>query len=104
MINGKFRTYDLALQSYHLGKNLKMEWHLRDQFLRALSSVVLNLAEGSGKDTRKDQRKFYVIALGSLREVQAICELGQIKQNEFLKNLDQTAASLFRLIQFYDPV
>jgi len=42
---------------------------------RASSSVPLNLAEGYGKLTRKDQRKFFHQSFGSLRECQAIIEL-----------------------------
>ena len=36
---------------------------LKDQFKRAASSIVLNLAEGSAKPTAKDRKKFYYISL-----------------------------------------
>ena len=48
--------------------NLKLREPLRNQFQRAVLSIVLNLAEGSAKSTPKDQRKFYRIAFGSLRK------------------------------------
>ncbi|MGE3386767.1 MAG: four helix bundle protein [Bdellovibrionales bacterium] len=38
-------------------------------------SIALNLAEGSGKETNADRRRFYQIAMGSLREAQAIIDL-----------------------------
>ncbi|MBI3534569.1 MAG: four helix bundle protein [Deltaproteobacteria bacterium] len=38
-------------------------------------SIPLNLAEGSAKPTSPDRRKFYFIALGSLREVQTLLAL-----------------------------
>lgn len=98
-----FRTYDLATKAYHLGKDLKMPRHLREQFLRSLSSISLNLAEGSGKIGRKDQKRFYLIAMGSMRETEAICELAQIKHSDFLLTLNHTAACLYRLIQSYGP-
>lgn len=98
-----FRTYDLATQTYHLGKDLSMPRHLREQFLRSLSSIALNLAEGSGKIGRKDQKRFYLIAMGSLRETEAVCGLAQIKHQDFLNSLNQTGACLYRLIQACGP-
>ena len=48
---------------------------MRDQLLRASSSVALNLAEGNARRTNKDRLRFFNIALASLREVQMICKL-----------------------------
>jgi four helix bundle protein len=42
---------------------------LRDQVRRAMTSVVLNLAEGCGKLSPRDRRRFFAIARGSLLEV-----------------------------------
>jgi four helix bundle protein len=92
-----FRTYKMAKQFYKACHALKFEVHFRDQLRRALLSIVLNLAEGSAKPTRKDRRRFYSIAMGSFREVQAILELNQ--NQEQLKASDHLAASLYRLIQ-----
>ena len=74
-----FRTYDLAKEFYQNCKSLKFNKHFKDQFDRALLSVVLNIAEGSGKRTKRDRQRFYSIAMGSLREVQAILELNELK-------------------------
>lgn len=62
-----FRTFDLAVQYYHAVKSLKLPGHLRSQLLRASASIVLNLAEGYGKFSRADQRRYYQIAFGSVR-------------------------------------
>lgn len=68
-----------------------------DQLLRSASSIALNIAEGSGKRTLSDQIRFYSIAMGSLRESQAILELEQVN-NEELENLgSQIGAILFTL-------
>ena len=93
----KFRTYQLALQFYQEGKGLKLPAPLRDQYQRALLSVVLNLAEGSGKLTMKDRRKFYSISLGSIREVQAILEI--TRNEKLLVSASSVAAHLYRLCQ-----
>lgn len=70
-----FKTYQLALQFHRACVELKVPSYLRDQLLRASSSVVLNIAEGNGKLTPADRRKFYSIALGSLREAMAAVEI-----------------------------
>lgn len=41
---------------------------LGDQFVRAVDSIGLNLAEGYARIGRKDQLRFYAIAEGSLEE------------------------------------
>ena len=70
---------------------------MKEQFERALLSVVLNLAEGSGKPSRKDRARFYSIAMGSLRETQAIFDLqGYVPQS---KLADRLGAHVYRLIQ-----
>jgi four helix bundle protein len=46
-----------------------------DQFKRAFISIPLNIAEGSGKHTRKDQSKFYDIARGSALECGACLDV-----------------------------
>lgn len=91
-----FRTLTLAINFYHQVKNLKFpNRHMKDQYDRALLSVLLNLAEGSAKPTKKDRLKFYSIAMGSLREVQLLLA---ITGNNRLKALsDPTAASLYCL-------
>ncbi len=49
---------------------------LADQLRRAASSIPLNFAEGYGKRTPKDQRRFFIIARGSTNEVAALLAVG----------------------------
>ena len=91
----KFRTYQLALELYREAKTVKLPHHLKDQLLRAASSICLNLAEGSAKPTDKDRAKFYAIAFGSCRETQALLE---IVDNRGLHKLsDRIGGCLYRL-------
>jgi four helix bundle protein len=92
-----FRTYDLAVALFHDCQRLKLRAPFKDQFERASLSVVLNLAEGSAKPTAKDRARFYSIALGSLRETQAILALTGSQAQ--LRRSDAVAACLYRLIQ-----
>ena len=55
--------------------------------------------EGAGRETKPDQRRFYVIARGSLRECQAIFQIAEVNNPELDKNADCLGASLYRLIQ-----
>jgi len=42
--------------------------HLADQLTRASTSIVLNLAEGAGKLSKPDKRRYYLTARGSATE------------------------------------
>jgi four helix bundle protein len=49
--------------------------HLADQFTRASMSVVLNIAEGAGKTSKPDKRRFYLTARGSATESAALLDV-----------------------------
>lgn len=92
-----FKAYQLAKEFHWACKRLKLPLYHQDQLLRASSSIALNLAEGSGKRTPADQRRFYGMALGSLRECEAILELEQLHSPELQNYTVQLGAMLFRL-------
>lgn len=90
-----FRCHSEAVKLYKLCKSVKLRAFMRDQLLRASSSVALNLSEGNGRRTQKDRLRHFNIALSSLREVQSVCQLEQLPQIE--KKADQLAAMVFVL-------
>jgi four helix bundle protein len=49
--------------------------HLCDQLTRASTSIVLNLAEGAGKHSRADKRRYYLSARGSATESAALLDV-----------------------------
>ena len=71
--------------------------HLREQARRASLSVVLNIAEGSAKNSDKDFNRYLGNSLGSVNEVEAClevaCYLKLISEDEF-----NQGSSLYRLI------
>jgi len=92
-----FHAFQIAKQIHFACKTLNLADYFKDQLFRASSSVALNLAEGSGKRTEKDQRRFYFMALGSLRECEAIMELENVNDAKLLKLIDRLGAILFVL-------
>jgi four helix bundle protein len=78
--------------------------HIRDQWLRASQSIPLNIAEGNGKSSEADRRRFFEIARGSALECAAIQDvlvvsrvLEMEQSNERKIDLDRIAAMLSRL-------
>ncbi|HVZ32635.1 MAG TPA: four helix bundle protein [Polyangiaceae bacterium] len=49
--------------------------HLADQLTRASISIVLNLAEGAGKHSKADKRRYYLTARGSATESAALLDV-----------------------------
>ena len=94
-----FRTFDLAVSFYRMSATMKMKGPLRDQFARAALSIPLNLSEGRGRATRKDQVRFFQIALGSARECQALVTIANLTDTEAWKLLDSLAGHLYKLIR-----
>ncbi len=78
--------------------------HARDQILRASQSIPLNIAEGNGKATTADRRKYFEISRGSALECAAIQDVLEVRQaikpllNKQGKHLlDRIVAMLTRL-------
>jgi four helix bundle protein len=92
-----FRTYDLALDFYNEIKTLRItQREMRDQFERASLSVVLNLAEGCGRQTKKDRQRFYSISLGSLRETECLLQI--LCRGDLIQKSNILAAHIYKLI------
>ena len=77
-------------------------YYLKDQLVRAASSVALNLSEGSAKRSPKDRRRFYEIALGSMRECEAIVELLSPDSKPLREPADKLARHVYRLVHSLD--
>ncbi len=90
-LNVYIQAKELVKQVYELLKTFPREeqYALCDQLRRAVISVPSNIAEGSGRQSEKDQAHFYTIAYGSLMEtlsqLDVACDLGYLTQEEFSK-------------------
>lgn len=74
-----------------LKANPNIDFYLQNQLKRASTSIVLNIAEGVGRFTIADRRRFYVISRGSAFETVAIF---QIIHHQY--KLDSHSLSLFQ--------
>ena len=69
----KLDVYQLSLDFVVLANDVveglpRGRGHLAAQLARASTSEVLNLAEGAGKHSKPDKRRFYLTARGSATE------------------------------------
>ena len=78
----------------------------RDQLGRASLSILLNLAEGSGRFTKPSKKNFYTIARGSVFECAAIMDIlasseiiSPTEHQEFYSILDELSRILYSLIK-----
>lgn len=85
-----FLAKDLVIEVYKVTKSFPAEekFGLVSQLNRAAVSVASNIAEGSGRTSRKDQSHFTQLAYGSLMEVacqmEIACDLGFVFEKEYL--------------------
>jgi four helix bundle protein len=80
--------------------------HLADQFTRASTSIVLNLAEGAGKYSKPDKRRYYLISRGSATESAALLDvcfrlkfLDETRYNSGKQQLERILSMLIKLAQ-----
>jgi four helix bundle protein len=97
------RCYQLAVQFYRQARGISLPGPLKNQLQRAASSIALNLSEGTGRRTRRDRQRFFHIALGSIRECQAIIDLERSHFSATQRDLlDHLAASTYKLTRVPD--
>lgn len=97
---------NLVKDVYHVTREFPSEekFGLVSQINRAAISIASNIAEGSGRISRKDQAHFSQLAYGSLLEVacqlEIACDLGFIKEEELnsilttIKNVAEKLSAL----------
>src|SRR3954463_11476005 len=93
----KFRSYQLAVKLYKDCKLVILPGDLKNQMMRAASSVALNLSEGNGRRTKKDREKYFTYAMASTRELQAMLDLEPESLEHLRDKLDHLAASIYKL-------
>lgn len=93
-----FKTLDLAVEFYHSVESVEAKGNLKDQLLRAASSISLNLSEGNAKGSVNEKRHFFQTAYGSLRECQTIFRLLKITGHPSVAMADALGGALYQLV------
>ncbi len=90
--------------AHSLCEGIKGQRNAKDQLLRASQSIPLNIAEGNGKATDGDRRRYFEIARGSALECAAVQDIlvvcGALDPDESSKaknQLDRIVAMLTKL-------
>jgi four helix bundle protein len=103
-VYGKAKKLNNSIST--LLENKKIDRVTQDQLRRASFSIMLNIAEGSGRFTKPDKRNFYIISRGSVFESVAI--LDYLKDKSIISNqefdtyylfLEEISKMLFALIK-----
>jgi len=106
----KLDVYRAAIEyvgwAYRFCEALAGHRNAKDQLLRAAQAIPLNIAEGNGKGTDGDRRRYFEIARGSALECGAVQDVLQVcgaltaEENEKNKDLlDRIVAMLTKLGQ-----
>ena len=100
----KTKDFNVAVTKFLKSASLQKDEH--SQLKRASFSIMLNIAEGSGRFTKPDKRNFYVIARGSCFECVAVFDylketnaISADSFKEFYKKLEEISKMLFALIK-----
>ncbi len=103
-VYSKSKSFNKTVASFL--ENTKIDRNYHDQLKRASFSIMLNIAEGSGRFTKPDKRNFYIISRGSAFECVAIFDylkdMGNINETqfkEFYSKLEEISKMLFALIR-----
>ena len=87
------RSLELVELAHMIGKHFpRGNAYLNDQLKRAVTTITLNFAEGYGKNSRKEERRFFSMAKASANEVAAIMDIAlrleMISERNALKALE----------------
>jgi four helix bundle protein len=100
----KSKEFNSKVHSFLI--NNKLDRNTHDQLKRAAFSIMLNIAEGSGRFTKPDKRNFYIISRGSAFECVAIFDflydqeiINKSDFDEFYKSLEEMSKMLFVMIR-----
>jgi four helix bundle protein len=104
----KLDVYHISLEyvgwAYKMCEKIKGHTNAKNQILRASQAIPLNIAEGNGKPTKGDRRRYFEIARSSaleccaIQDVLVVCKAISKEESENAKAmLDRIVAMLTKL-------
>ena len=104
MVYQKAKAYNIKVNAFL--SDTKINRTTNDQLRRASFSIMLNIAEGTGRFTKPDRKNFYIIARGSTFECVAIFDylkdieiISEDIFNSFYSDSEELSKMLFSLIK-----
>jgi four helix bundle protein len=104
-VYAKAKSFNLSVLSF-LEQNQSLDRSTKDQLRRASLSIILNIAEGSGRFTARDKKNFYVISRGSVFECVAILDylkdskhLDEESYGKYYSYLEELSKMLYAMIK-----
>ena len=106
MNHRRLKCYQLAMLVAKGMPELIAKWprgyhYLSDQLKRATSSIVLNIAEGNGRTSCLDRKRFFTTSMASASEVSSILEIALayrlINESESVKYQD-TLLQIYKML------
>ncbi len=101
------KTNNSKILKFILG-HTAMDPYIKEQWKRSSLSIILNLAEGTGRMTNTDKKHYLTIARGSVFESVAILEtardlelLNEALFKEFYDGYEQISKMLLGMIRSY---
>ncbi len=101
----KAKAFNKLIYNF-IKQNKNLDRTTNDQFRRASFSIMLNIAEGSGRFSKADRRNFFVISRGSVFECVAILDflkdenlLGDELHHDFYTKAEELSKILFAMIE-----
>ena len=95
------KAKDFHMQCKDLLQQTSIDTYVKDQLGRASFSVVLNIAEGSGKFSKPDRKNYFTTARASVFECVAILDIledqGRVARQR-ATHLNELANELSRLL------
>ena len=98
----RLEVYEIALQFHAISCALlpdRGHRTLRDQLERPSLGVVLNIAEGAGRRSSPDKRRFYEMARGSATESAAIVDVLRVRTLASPGHCAEARALVVRIVQ-----
>ena len=102
------RSKELLKQVYQITEKYpeREKYNVISQLRRSMLSVPLNIAEGYGRQSREDFKRFLKISLGSSNEVEALLDISKdlkyITEVEYIKlskENDEIGKMIYRTIE-----
>ena len=98
----RLQVYQVALEFHGAAMSLVPRRgfrHIRDQLERSSLGIVLCIAEGAGRTSTQDKRRFYAMARGSATESEAVIDILLVRGVASARDCRQARSLAIRLVQ-----